>query len=121
MLLPVSLHRTSASGGHLDRTQFVNVRIERHVIARRDLTIGNLLMMQSLLVADRFGVKDFPQISARVAMVATMGMAAGPFALGWLRDNAGGYKTSYVVATLCSAVALGVFSFALSDSKAFDA
>lgn len=85
------------------------------------LTIGNLLMMQSLLVADRFGVKDFPQISARVAMVATMGMAAGPFALGWLRDNAGGYKTSYVVATLCSVVALGVFSFALSDSKAFDA
>jgi MFS family permease len=84
------------------------------------LTIGNLLMMQSLLVADRFGVKDFPQISARIAMVATMGMAAGPFALGWLRDNAGGYTTSYVVAALCSVVALGVFMAAVTDSRAFD-
>ena len=83
------------------------------------LTIGNLLMMQSLLVADRFGVRDFPQISARMALVATMGMAAGPFALGWLRDNAGGYTTSYVVAALCSVIALVVFSTALNDSDSF--
>ncbi len=84
------------------------------------LTIGNLLMMQSLLVADRFGVRDFPQISARVAMVATMGMAAGPFALGWIHDNAGGYTPAYLVAAGCSVVALVIFSVALSDSRAFD-
>lgn len=84
------------------------------------LTIGNLLMMQSLLVADRFGVRDFPQISARVAMVATMGMAVGPFALGWIHDNAGGYTPAYLVAAGCSVVALVIFSVALKDSAAFD-
>lgn len=83
------------------------------------ITIGNLLMMQSLLVADRFGVLDFPRISARIALVATVGMAVGPFALGWLRDNAGGYATSYVVAALCSSVAVGVFSWAITDSESF--
>jgi cyanate permease len=83
------------------------------------ITIGNLLMMQSLLVADRFGVLDFPRISARIALLATVGMAVGPFALGWLRDNAGGYATSYVVAALCSSVAVGVFSWALTDSESF--
>jgi MFS family permease len=83
------------------------------------ITIGNLLMMQSLLVADRFGVFDFPRISARIALVATVGMAVGPFALGWLRDNAGGYATSYVVAALCSSIAVGVFSWATTDSESF--
>ena len=84
------------------------------------LTIGNLLMMQSLLVADRFGVRNFPQISARVAMVATMGMAAGPYALGWIHDNAGGYTNAYLVAAGCSVAALLIFVIALTDSKAFD-
>jgi MFS family permease len=83
------------------------------------LTIGNLLMMQSLLVADRFGVLDFPRISARIALVATSGMAVGPFALGWLRDNAGGYATSYLVAALCSSAAVGVFLLAITDSESF--
>jgi MFS family permease len=73
------------------------------VIVAFGATVGNLLMLQPLLVADRFGVKDYPRIFSRSQFVTVLGTAGGPWLLGWLRDNAGGYRTSYVVAGLCSA------------------
>jgi MFS family permease len=65
-------------------------------------TVGNLLMLQPLLVADRFGVRDYPRIFGRSQFVTVFGTAAGPLLLGWLHDNGGGYRTSYLVAGLCS-------------------
>ena len=81
------------------------------------LTIGNLLMMQSLLVADRFGVRDFPRISARQGLIAFTGTAGGPFLLGWLHDAAGGYRAAYLAAGACSLVATTLFVFAQGDSR----
>lgn len=83
-------------------------------------SIGNMLMMQSLLIADRFGVLDFPRILARVALIAFSGTAGGPLLLGWLHDVAGGYRTSYLVASMCSLIAVFIFSFAATDSASFD-
>lgn len=74
--------------------------------------IGNMLMMQSLLIADRFGVRDFPRILARVGLIAFSGTAGGPLLLGWLHDVAGGYRTSYLVAGMCSLIAMVIFSMA---------
>jgi len=56
-------------------------------------TVGNLLMLQPLLIAERFGVLDYPRIFSRSQFVALFGTAGGPLLLGVLRDNAGGYRT----------------------------
>lgn len=66
------------------------------------LTIGNILMMQPLLIAERFGVRDYPRIFSRSQLYTTIGTAGGPLLLGWLRDAAGGYRTSYLVAAVFS-------------------
>lgn len=81
------------------------------------LTIGNLLMMQSLLVADRFGVRDFPRISARQGLIAFTGTAGGPFLLGWMHDAAGGYRAAYLAAATCSAIAVAMFAAASGDAR----
>jgi MFS family permease len=72
-------------------------------------TIGTILMMQPLLISERFGVRDYPRIFSRTQLYTTFGTAGGPLLLGWLRDSAGGYRTSYLVAavfSLCGAVVL---------------
>lgn len=67
------------------------------------LTIGNILMMQPLLIAERFGVRDYPRLFSRTQFYTTLGTAGGPLLLGWLRDSAGGYRTSYLIAAGCTA------------------
>ena len=67
-------------------------------------TIGNILMLQPLLIAERFGVRDYPKIYSRAQLYALVGTAGGPLLLGWLHDASGGYRTSYLVAGLCSLV-----------------
>ena len=73
-------------------------------------TIGTILMMQPLLISERFGVRDYPRIFSRTQLYATFGMAGGPLLLGWLRDTAGGYRTSYIVAAGFSLVGAVVLS-----------
>jgi MFS family permease len=65
-------------------------------------TVGNILMLQPLLIAERFGVRDYPRIFSRSQFVTMFGTAGGPLVLGWLHDNGGGYRTSYLVAAGCS-------------------
>ena len=73
-------------------------------------TVGNLLMLQPLLIAERFGVLDYAQIFSRSQFISVFGVAGGPLLLGWLYDNAGGYQTSYLVAAGCSFVGALVIS-----------
>jgi MFS family permease len=65
-------------------------------------TVGNILMMQPLLIAEHFGVFDYARIFSRAQFLAMLGTAGGPLLLGWLYDNAGGYQTAYLVAAACS-------------------
>jgi MFS family permease len=69
-------------------------------------SIGNILMLQPLLIAERFGVRDYPRLFSRSQFVGTIGVAGGPLLLGWLHDVAGGYRVSYLVAAACSLVGL---------------
>lgn len=73
-------------------------------------TIGTILMLQPLLVSERFGVRDYPRIFSRTQLYTTFGTAGGPLLLGWLRDSAGGYRTSYLVAAISSLVGAFVLS-----------
>ena len=81
-------------------------------IAVFGITIGNMVMMQSLLLAERFGVRDYPRIAARSGLISFSGTALGPLLLGWLYDVAGGYRAAYLAAAVCSLIGATMFSFA---------
>jgi MFS family permease len=61
-------------------------------------TIGNTLMLQPLLVAEAFGVRDYARLYSVNSLLSTVGVAAGPFVVGLIHDTAGGYPAAYVVA-----------------------
>jgi MFS family permease len=73
-------------------------------------TVGNLLMLQPLLTAERFGVRDYPRIYSRMQLVSTLGVAGGPLLIGTVHDVAGGYEVAFLVATAASV--LGAISMA---------
>ena len=74
------------------------------------LTVGNLLMLHPLLLAERFGVRDYGRIYSRSQLVATLGVAAGPLFIGALHDAVGGYGIAFAVAGAASLLAAGVLS-----------
>lgn len=76
------------------------------------MTIGNILMLQPLLMAERFGVRDYPRIFSRSQLVAIVGTAGGPLLIGWLYDSAGSYRMPYTVAAVCSLAGVIILSLA---------
>jgi predicted MFS family arabinose efflux permease len=73
------------------------------------LTVGNLLLLQSILLAEAFGVLDYPRIYSVSSLVATLGITAGPAVVGVIHDSAGGYTaglTVLAVASVGGAIAL---------------
>jgi len=74
-------------------------------------TIGNVYMMMSLLVGEVFGTVSFGAVFGLVSLVGQTGSGIGPFAVGWLEDVTGGYRTPFTitaVATLLAAVAIAL-------------
>ncbi len=63
-------------------------------------TIGNVYMMQSLLVGEVFGLVSFGAIFGLVNLVAQVGAGAEPFGVGFLRDRTGGYTVPFTVTAL---------------------
>lgn len=76
------------------------------------MTIGNLLMMQPLLMAERFGVRDYPTIFGRSQAVGIIGVAGGPLLIGWLFDVFGSYRAPYTVAAILSLIGMVILSTA---------
>ena len=72
--------------------------------------VGNILMMQSLMLAQRFGVKDYARISARSGLVSLTGTAIGPILIGTIRDATDGYTVAYLTAGILSLVGAAVFT-----------
>ena len=66
------------------------------------LTVGNLLMLHPLLLAERFGVRDYAHIYSRSQLVATFGVAIGPAFIGILHDVVDGYGIAFAVAAAAS-------------------
>jgi len=71
-------------------------------------TVGNLLMLQPLWLADSFGVTVYARIFALSQALTMIGLAAGPGLLGVLFEQ-GGYDLSYLAATGLSAAAAAAF------------
>ena len=67
-------------------------------------TVGNLLMMQPLILAQAFGVMDYPRIYSTSQAVTTLGVASGPVVLGAI-TAASGYLAAFSVFAVISAAA----------------
>jgi MFS family permease len=67
-------------------------------------TLGNLLMLQPLILAQAFGVLDYPKIFSLSQAVTTLGIASGPVLLGVLYV-AGGYLLAFLTFALLSGLA----------------
>lgn len=75
-------------------------------------TIGNVYMMQSLLVAEIFGIASFGTIYGIVALAGQLGSAAGLVYIGWARDLAGGYAIPFLMLAVLNGVSAGLVVFA---------
>jgi predicted MFS family arabinose efflux permease len=58
-------------------------------------------MLQPLLMAEVFGVLDYPRVFSLNQLVVSAGVAAGPLVLGVLHD-ASGYELAYLAAAAVS-------------------
>lgn len=76
------------------------------------MTIGNILMLQPLLMAERFGVRDYPRIFSRSQLVSVVGTACGPLLIGWLYDQVDSYRMPYAVAAGCSLLGMAILATA---------
>jgi len=76
------------------------------------VTVGNILMLQPLLLGEAFGLRDYGRIFALSQLCGTFGVAAGPFLVGLVYDVAGGYGAAYLTIAGGSLVALSIFVLA---------
>jgi MFS family permease len=72
------------------------------------LCVGNLLMLQPLLIAEAYGVREYARIYGSSQLVTTVGVASGPVLLGFLQDHYD-YEVAYMAAAAASVVALVLF------------
>lgn len=75
------------------------------------ISVGNLLMLQPLLLAEAFGVAEYSRIYSFNQLISTVGVAGGPFILGLVHD-AGDYRTAFLVAAAASLVGFATFILA---------
>ena len=75
-------------------------------------TIGNIYMMQALLVGEIFGMVSFGAIFGVVAMSGQAGSGLGPLLVGLLEDRSGSYDLAFTVTALITFAAAGLVLFA---------
>ena len=68
------------------------------------LTIGNVLLLQSMLLAEAFGAALYARVYSVGNLLSTAGIAGGPLLLGVLHDVSG-YRVAFLGAMAASWVA----------------
>ncbi|MEM7338818.1 MAG: MFS transporter [Actinomycetota bacterium] len=81
------------------------------------LSVGNLLMLQPLLLAEAFGVAEYSRIYSFNQLFGTLGVGGGPFALGLVHDVAD-YRVAFLVAAGASLIGFVTFLAAGPTSRA---
>lgn len=69
-------------------------------------TVGNLLMMQALLLAEAFGLRAYGRIFSFNQLFMVAGVASGPAVMGVLYQYAGSYRAAYLTMAGASVIAL---------------
>jgi cyanate permease len=72
------------------------------------LTSGSLLMMQPLLLAEAFGVRDYGRVYSLSQLVGVFGYGLGPALAGFLYEAAGGYTVPYLALAAGSVIGLAI-------------
>ena len=76
------------------------------------VTMGNSLMMHPLLLAERFGTRDYGRIYSTSQLVTVVGVAGCPALIGVIYEASGGYAPAFLAAagvTLVGLAVLGLF------------
>ncbi len=80
------------------------------------LTMGSIIMSQSLIIAECFGLVSFATVSG-VAMLFTMsGAAFGPTIAGFIYDATQSYQMAFTIFAVLSIIAMFVILFAKPPS-----
>ena len=79
-------------------------------------SVGNLLMLQPLQLAETYGPTALARVFALANAVTLLGVAAGPLLFGLVRDSTS-YDSAYVLAAVGSGVALAVLLTAGAAKK----
>jgi sugar phosphate permease len=81
-------------------------------------TIGNIYMMQSLLVGEIFGLVSFGAVFGLISLAGQAGSGIGPILVGFLEDQTGGYTTPFTVTAALTYLAAFVVLFAKPEKSA---
>ncbi|MFT7246550.1 MAG: MFS family permease [Candidatus Azotimanducaceae bacterium] len=80
------------------------------------ISVGNLLMLQPLLIATTYGQQDYSRIYGLSNMMTTIGIAFGPLILGLIYASNNSYSLSYLTASAAGLVGYGIFRWSLTDT-----
>ncbi len=80
-------------------------------VAMFGVTIGNSLMMHPLLLAEKFGTREYGRIYSISQFITMVGVAGGPLLIGLFYDLSGGYEIPFAAASLATLVGLLVLRF----------
>jgi predicted MFS family arabinose efflux permease len=72
------------------------------------LAMGNILMMQPLLLAEAFGTHSFGRIYSVSNLISVPGVAGGPALLGLAFAATGGYAVPYLAAAAASLLGIAI-------------
>jgi hypothetical protein len=76
------------------------------------ITIGNVLMLQPLLLAEAFGTREYGRIYSVSQLLTAFGIAAGPALVGLIEEAAGGYTIPFLVVSAGSLLGLVILVLA---------
>jgi MFS family permease len=76
------------------------------------LTMGNIIMMQSLIIAECFGLVSFATVSGLAGVFTMSGAAFGPTIAGIIFDATQSYRYAFTIFAALSAIAILVIYFA---------
>jgi MFS family permease len=76
------------------------------------LTMGNIIMMQSLITAECFGLVSFATVSGLAGVFTMSGAAFGPTIAGFIFDATQSYRIAFSIFAALSAIAILVIYFA---------
>ena len=76
------------------------------------LTMGSIVMLQSLIIGECFGLVSFATVSGLAGVFTMSGAAFGPGIAGIIFDATGSYQMAFTIFAAMSAVAILVIYFA---------
>ena len=76
------------------------------------LTMGSIIMMQSLIIGECFGLLSFATVSGLAGLFTMSGAAFGPTIAGLIYDAAQSYRLAFTIFAVMSMAAILVISFA---------